>query len=95
MVIDSIRTKLTAEFTPEALDIVDESHKHAGHRGLPADASGETHFAVTLVSAKFEGISRVGRHQLVYHVLAEELNHPVHALALKTLTPAEYRALCS
>lgn len=95
MVIDSIRTKLTAAFMPEKLDIIDESHKHAGHSGVPAGTSGETHFAVTIVSSRFEGVSRVGRHQLVYGLLEKEMKHPVHALALKTLTPAEYGALCS
>ena len=86
-VADTIREKLTARFAPSRLDIVDESHRHAGHAG--ARPEGETHFAVTIVSAVFAGQSRVARQRLVYQTLAEELASPVHALALTTLTPDE------
>jgi BolA family transcriptional regulator, general stress-responsive regulator len=86
-VADTIREKLTAHFAPSRLDIVDESHRHAGHAG--ARPEGETHFAVTIVSAVFAGQSRVARQRLVYQTLAEELASPVHALALTTLTPDE------
>ena len=86
-VIDQIRNKLTDQFNPERLDVVDESHRHAGHVG--ARPEGETHFKVTIVTSAFEGQSRVARHKMVYDSLAEELEGPVHALALKTLTPQE------
>ena len=86
-VADKIREKLTARFAPSRLDLVDESHRHAGHAG--ARPEGETHFAVTIVSAAFAGQSRVARQRLVYQTLAEELASPVHALALTTLTPDE------
>jgi BolA protein len=84
-VADTIREKLTARFAPSRLDIVDESHRHAGHAG--ARPEGETHFAVTIVSAVFAGQSRMARQRLVYQTLAEELAGRVHALALTTLTP--------
>lgn len=91
-VADTIRTKLSQALTPELLEIEDQSAQHAGHaatKGLPA---GETHFAVAVVSAKFGGLNRVARQRLVYGILAEELRHPVHALALTTLTPEEAAA---
>jgi BolA protein len=86
-VANTIREKLTRRFAPIRLDIIDESHRHAGHAG--ARPEGETHFAVTVVSAAFAGQSRVARQRLVYQTLAEELATCVHALALSTLTPDE------
>jgi BolA protein len=86
-VANTIRSKLTHRFTPTRLDIIDDSHRHAGHAG--ARPEGETHFTVTIVSAGFAGLSRVARQRLVYQTLAEELATRVHALSLTTLTPAE------
>jgi len=86
-VVDTIRLKLTERFAPVRLEIADESHRHAGHAG--ARAEGETHFAVTIVSAEFEGQGRVARQRLVYQTLADELATRVHALALTTLAPGE------
>ena len=79
--------KLPNAFAPTALEIVDESHLHAGHMG--ARPEGETHFRVTIVSAAFAGASRVQRHRLVHEVLAQELRERVHALALVLRTPEE------
>ena len=84
-----IRRKLESALAPEKLDIVDESHRHAGHAG--ARPEGETHFRVEIVSAAFDGKSRVERQRLVYNILAEELETRVHALALTTRTPGEAR----
>lgn len=86
-VIDQIKQKLTQQFSPNRLDVVDESQLHAGHAG--ARPGGETHFKVTVVTSAFDGQSRVARHKAVYEALSEELSGPVHALALKTLTPDE------
>jgi BolA protein len=90
-VADTIREKLTTAFVPVALDVVDESHRHAGHAGATrADGSqGETHFHVRIVSIAFEGASRVERQRRVYAALADELKGPVHALSLAALTPTE------
>lgn len=84
---DRIRRKLTETFAPTRLDIVDDSHRHAGHAG--AREGGETHFSVEIVSAVFAGKSRVERQRLVYAALAAELEDRVHALALRTLAPGE------
>jgi BolA family transcriptional regulator, general stress-responsive regulator len=83
----TIREKLTQRFTPVRLEIVDESHRHAGHMG--ARPEGETHFNVTIVSAAFAGLSRVARQRLVYQTLADELATRIHALSLTTLAPDE------
>ena len=83
----AIREKLTARFAPIRLEIIDESHRHAGHAG--ARPEGETHFTVTIVSATFAGLPRVARQRLVYQTLADELATRVHALSLTTLAPGE------
>lgn len=85
----AIRTKLTAAFAPLQLEIEDQSAQHAGHAAMKGLPAGETHFAVRIVSASFAGVSRVARQRMVYRVLAQEMQHPVHALALTTLTPEE------
>ncbi len=92
-VAQRIDAKLRAGLAPHLVDIVDESHKHAGHMG--ARPEGETHFRVLVVADAFAGQSRVARQRLVFDVLAEELAGPVHALALRTLTPEEHAAAAS
>lgn len=86
-IADRIRRKLTGALAPSRLEIVDDSHRHAGHAGH--DPRGESHFSVTIVSGGFAGKSRIERQRLVYALLAEELAERVHALALTTLTPEE------
>ena len=86
-IVKLIEEKLTEALQPKRLDVIDESHLHAGHGG--ARPEGETHFRVMIVSALFEGESRVARHRMVTKALAAEMNNPIHALSLKTLTPKE------
>lgn len=88
-VANQIREILSAEFAPTELQIIDDSSKHAGHSG--ADPRGESHFSVLVVSDKFDGENRVNRQRLVYAALNELLKDRVHALALKTMTPAEFK----
>ena len=83
----TIRAKLTQAFHPLRLDVINESHLHAGHRGSPG--TGESHFRVLLVSPAFAGKSRLARHRLVNAILAEELNGKIHALALELHAPNE------
>ena len=83
----SVTAKLTDAFKPARLDVVDESHLHAGHAG--ARPEGETHFRVEIVAAAFDGISRVERQRMVYRVLKDELGDRVHALALRARSPGE------
>jgi BolA family transcriptional regulator, general stress-responsive regulator len=82
-----LEEKLRTAFAPDWLEIVDESHRHAGHAGHRPE--GESHFRVAIVSAAFAGKSRIERHRLVNGVLAEELASRVHALALKASAPGE------
>lgn len=84
---DFIRERLGAELAPSALEVVDESHLHAGHAGWRE--SGETHFRVDVVSAAFEGKSRVDRHRIVNGLLAGAFERGLHALAVRARTPAE------
>ena len=84
---DTIRAKLTTALRPSRLEVVDESHLHAGHASAPA--GGGSHFRVTIVAEDFEGAARVARQRLVYGALAEELAGPVHALAITAIAPSE------
>ena len=79
-----IEQQLTSGLEPVHLQVVNESHMHS----VPANS--ETHFKVVLVSPAFEGKRKVARHQQVYALLAEQLQGPVHALALHTYTPEEW-----
>jgi stress-induced morphogen len=80
-----IEQRLQNSFSPEFLDVANESHQHS----VPPNS--ETHFKVVLVSAKFAGSSRVSRHQQVYATLASQMEGPVHALALHTFSPDEWQ----
>lgn len=87
---NAIETNLTEALGPIRLEIVDESHRHAGHAG--ANPEGESHFRLTVVAQAFEGKSRVDRQRLVYGALRDLMASRIHALALTTLTPAEDKA---
>jgi BolA protein len=84
--VDRIRARLTEAFAPVQLDIVDDSHKHAGHAGAK---SGGGHFRVTLVAAAFAGKTPVQCHRMVYAALADELHGDIHALSIQASAPAE------
>ena len=84
---ETIRQKLEARLQPDELDVVDESHLHAGHAG--ARPEGESHFRVFIVSAAFAGLSRVARQRLVYRALAEEMKSDIHALAIDAKAPGK------
>jgi BolA protein len=86
-VAETIARKLHDALAPLRVVVSDESHLHAGHAG--ARPGGESHFRLLVVSDRFEGLSRVDRQRAVNAVLKDELAGPVHALAMKTLTPKE------
>ncbi len=81
-----IEAKLSNELKPLWLEVLNESHMHS----VPPNS--ETHFKVTLVSDAFEGKRKVQRHQAVYQLLSEELEGPVHALALHLYTQDEWQS---
>lgn len=84
-VADRITRKLTEAFSPDALQVVDESHLHKGHAG--ARPEGESHFRVRITAAAFSGRSRVEAHRLVYAALAGEIAEGVHAIAIEAKGP--------
>ena len=82
---EEIVMQLQERFSPDFLDVVNESHQHS----VPPNS--ETHFKVVLVSRHFVDSSRVKRHQQVYAALATQMEGPVHALALHTFAPDEWQ----
>jgi BolA family transcriptional regulator, general stress-responsive regulator len=83
----SIREKLMVALQPVRLDVINESHMHAGHRSSPG--TGESHFRVLIVADAFAGKSRVDRHRLVNDALKGDVGGKIHALALSTYAPGE------
>jgi BolA protein len=76
---------LTQVFTPEALEVIDDSARHAGHAG--ASPEGETHFNVEIIAAAFSGQTRVQRQRAVNAALKEEFDSGLHALSIKARAP--------
>jgi BolA family transcriptional regulator, general stress-responsive regulator len=89
LVRDTITKKLRDAFTPESIDVVDESHLHEGHAGHRA--GGQSHFRVYIVSNAFAGKSRIDRHRMINAILADDLASGVHALAIHATAPGEQR----
>jgi len=81
-----IEALLQATSAPENLEVVDESHLHAGHAGA---RSGGGHFAVTIVSPRFAGQSTVKRHRMIYDALGDMMRQEIHALSIRALAPEE------
>ncbi len=86
-VAHAIREALMVALEPTRLDVVNESHMHAGHGGSPG--TGESHFRLLIVAPVFAGKSRIDRHRLVNEALGDLLRHSIHALAIKALAPGE------
>jgi BolA family transcriptional regulator, general stress-responsive regulator len=84
---DTITNKLREAFTPDSLEVTDESHLHEGHAGHRP--GGQTHFRLYIVSPAFKGKSRIERHRMINVVLAGELAGSVHALAIRAVAPGE------
>lgn len=83
--VETITEKLEAALNPESLEVINESHMHAGHAGSPG--TGESHFRVRITSAAFAGKSRLAMHQAVNQTLKEELKTSIHALAIEAKAP--------
>jgi BolA protein len=77
---------LNARLSCVSLELVDDSHKHAGHAGA---AGGAAHFSVRIISDDFSGLGRVARHRLVYDAVADWMPHRLHALVIDARTPSE------
>jgi BolA protein len=75
--VERIRARLTAAFSPSELEVVDEGHLHAGHAG-----EGKGHFHVRIVSPAFAGVLPIKRHRMIYAELDDLMNHGIHALSI-------------
>ena len=82
----AIRAALEAALAPVALEVVDESHKHAGHAGA---RDGRGHFAVSIVSDAVAGLAPLARHRKVYAALGDLMTTDIHALSIHARTPEE------
>ncbi len=82
-----IREKLMVALTPTRLDVINESHMHAGHRSSPG--TGESHYRILVVSDVFTGKSRVERQRMVNEALKGDVGGRIHALAMATYAPGE------
>jgi BolA family transcriptional regulator, general stress-responsive regulator len=80
-----IEAELNAALQPASLEVQDDSHLHAGHAG----AREGRHFSVRVVSARFNGLSRLARHRLVYDSLNLLMQRGIHALAIDARAPGE------
>jgi len=86
-VAEIITKKLADAFTPQSLELIDESERHRGHAGWRE--GGETHFHLRMTSSAFAGQNRVARQRAVNRALADELAGPVHALSMELKAPGE------
>lgn len=82
--IESMRERL-ASLQPTAVEITDDSHRHAGHAG----AGGGGHYTLRIVSAQFAGKGTVARHRMVYSALGEMMKLDIHALNIRAKAPDE------
>ncbi len=83
--LERIEQKL-AVLTPDSVELIDDSEKHAGHEGA---RGGGGHFQLIIVSPQFEGKSTQARHRLIHAALGDMLQREIHALSIKAYTPDE------
>lgn len=82
--VEAIRAALQSAFAPLALDIRDDSHRHAGHAGA---RDGRGHFHVRIVSEAFVGLAPLARHRAVYAALGDLMVSDIHALSIEAMPP--------
>lgn len=86
---DQMRT-LLATLQPVQIEIIDDSHKHAGHEGA---RSGGGHYTLHIVSTQFGGKPTLARHRMIYSALGEMMKHDIHALNIQAYTPEELQSV--
>lgn len=79
-----IRSRLEAAFSPDELEVVDDSHRHVGHAGA---RDGRGHFEVRILSRRFAGKRTIERHRMIYAALGPLMQSDIHALGLVALSP--------
>ena len=83
--LDAMRDKL-AILNPVSLEIIDESHKHAGHAGA---RDGGGHYVLQIITPEFTGKTTMARHRMIYSALGEMMKREIHALNIQAKTPEE------
>ena len=83
---DRLTARLVEGLGPDHLEVIDDSHRHAGHAGA---ADGRGHFTVLIVSQRFAGLGTLKRHKLVYEVVGDMMTTDIHALSIQALAPGE------
>jgi BolA family transcriptional regulator, general stress-responsive regulator len=81
---ERIQAALAAAFAPAELEVVDDSHKHAGHAGA---RDGRGHFSVRIRSQAFAGMAPLARHRAVYAALGDMMQTDIHALSIDAAAP--------
>jgi len=81
-----LTVRLEEGLGPDHLEVIDDSHRHAGHAGA---ADGRGHFTVLIVSQRFAGLGTLKRHKLVYEVVGDMMTTDIHALSIQALAPGE------
>lgn len=79
-------TQRLQSLDPVRLEVIDDSHRHAGHAGA---ADGRGHFSVLVVSDRFAGLGTLRRHRLVYDAVGDLMATDIHALSIHALAPGE------
>ena len=82
--VAEIRRRLEAAFQPVAIEVIDDSHKHAGHEGA---RDGRGHFGVHIVAEAFRGKPPLAQHRAIYAALGELMVSDIHALAIRSGAP--------
>ncbi|MCP4072467.1 MAG: BolA family transcriptional regulator [Hyphomicrobiales bacterium] len=87
-IIKSIEKKLHEAFNPDKLEVINESHLHAGHQpGF--DGTGESHIRIRIISNQFDDITLIDRHRKINALLDDEIRAGLHAVAIEAHSPAE------
>ena len=81
-----LESRITAALAPTHLEVIDDSHLHAGHAGA---ADGRGHYTVIVASARFAGLRTLQRHRLVYDAVGDLMVTDVHALSIHASAPGE------
>ncbi|MBN8522226.1 MAG: BolA family transcriptional regulator [Alphaproteobacteria bacterium] len=86
---EEIKTRVIEAMAPEVIEVINESHKHAGHAG--DNGTGESHFRIIVVSARFENCARLARHRMINEALEPVFKKGLHALSIQAFSPSEYK----
>jgi BolA protein len=87
--VEEIEKRLRLALNPVSIEIEDESAHHAGHLGA-RERPGAGHYNLSIVSASFEGKSRIARHRMVYEALGNLMEREIHALKIDARAPSEH-----